>query len=82
MKHYLDERLDELRSKFQETSDVSWLHRFSECKHIREWLVVQDINKELKHGDKTRGQESAGSQNTGSQGTQSIGAQVPHAPGG
>lgn len=62
MKAYLDGRLDELRQKYKDTGDIRWLHRFNECKQIRERLVVQEIVKEqeMKHGNKARGQENTG----------------------
>lgn len=57
MKAYLDTRLEELRKKYKDTGDIKWLHRFNECRQIREYLVVQEITKEqeMKHGNKDRG---------------------------
>ena len=43
MKHYLEERLHELRQRYKDTGDSKWLHRFNECHHIREKLYVDEI---------------------------------------
>lgn len=60
MKAYLEERMNDLRQKYRDTGDSRWLHRFNECKQIKERLVIDEITKEqeMKHGNKDRGQEN------------------------
>lgn len=44
MKEYLDQRLQELRKRYTETGESKWLYRYNECQHIREKLVIQEID--------------------------------------
>jgi len=52
--------MNDLRQKYRDTGDSRWLHRFNECKQIRERFVIDEITKEqeMKHGNKDRGQEN------------------------
>lgn len=54
MKNYLDQRLQELRKRYQDSGDIKWLHRYNECQHIREKLIVQEIDKEQNDKRKTQ----------------------------
>ena len=44
MKQYLEERLNELRSRYKDTGESRWLHRFNECKSILERYTIDQIN--------------------------------------
>lgn len=54
MKDYLDERIAELRRRYKETADIRWLHRFNEATHIREKLVLRQIDSEQTAGQHER----------------------------
>ena len=44
MQNYLAERLHELRTRYKQTGDSKWLHRYNECRHIFERLILDEIN--------------------------------------
>lgn len=54
MKDYLDERIAELRRRYKETADRRWMHRFNEATHIREKLVLRQIDSEQDAGRSER----------------------------
>jgi len=54
MKDYIDERVQELRQRYKDTSDIRWLHRYNEAMHIRERLVIRQIDSEQDAGQRER----------------------------
>ncbi len=54
MKDYIDERLQELRERYKETGDSRWRHRYNEALHIRERLVIRQIDSEQDAGQRER----------------------------
>ena len=39
----LEERMEELRRRFQETGEKEWLHRYLEVRFINERLIVDGV---------------------------------------
>jgi len=45
---YLEDRLQELRTKYKETGDAKWRHKYEETQRMLEHMNVKNIDREQK----------------------------------